>query len=79
MFTVELRSYISRRGRSAEVKEIFEKDTILRSRAVVVVCTALYLLDDVLSFKDTFRRIILLLVQIAKEERWQTGEEECLA
>lgn len=37
VFTIELRSYISRRGRSVEVKEIFEKDTILRSRAVVVV------------------------------------------
>ena len=28
---------------------------------------ALYLLDDVPSFKDTFRRIILLLVQIGKK------------
>lgn len=37
VFTIELRSYISRRRRSVEVKEIFEKDTILRSRAVVVV------------------------------------------
>ena len=30
-------------------------------------CTALYLLDDVPSFKDTFRRIILLLAQIGKK------------
>ena len=37
VFTIELRSYIPRRRRSVEVKEIFEKDTILRSRAVVVV------------------------------------------
>ena len=37
VFTIELRSYISRRGRSAEVKEIFKKDTILRSHADVVV------------------------------------------
>lgn len=37
VLVIELRSYISRRGRSVEVKEIFQKDTILRSCVVVVV------------------------------------------
>ena len=36
-FPIELRSYISGSARSAEIKEIFEKDTILRFRADVVV------------------------------------------
>ena len=56
-FPIELRSYISGSGRSAEIKEIFEKDTILRSRANVVVWYS----------------------SLRKEERWPTGEDECLS
>ena len=69
MFIIELGSYISLTGRPVQVKQIFQKETILRSRAVVVVVAkAPYLLHDGASFADSFRLIILLLVQIGKGE-----------
>jgi len=67
VFTVELRSYIHVVVVQRRSKKYLKKTQFYAPTPSLSFCKALYLLDDGQSFEDTFRRIILLLVQIGKK------------